>query len=79
MKEFGKKVLAILGDIEAWLTFALILVVGLFHGLIPGLLAGIAGYILINVLQPVRKRANLFGITPPGDDPPNRPPPEGEQ
>ena len=79
MKDFLKKVGAILTDIEAILVFAAIIVIGSAYGLVWGWLAGVAVYVVVNLLAKPRKRANLFGITPPGDDPPNRPPPEGEE
>ncbi len=70
MKQFGKKVLAILFDVEAWLTFASILIVGIIKGLFWGWLVGIIVYFVVNLSQKARKRINFFAITPPGDEPP---------
>lgn len=65
-----KKLLAIVSDIEFVLPIVAYIVVALFYDTWSAILAYVVLYLVINFMEKSRERINLFGITPPGDDPP---------
>lgn len=78
-KKLGKKAIVFATNLELLVPLAALLLFAVSMGLFFGVIANIVAYVVINLLEKDSKRINLFGITPPSDDPPPQRPPDGDE